>query len=143
MSRKKKFILRQCILFIVNCAFLAAIVWLVHRYAFCVVRATSDELSPAVVKGERLLVNKLQRDDIHKGDLLVFGTDSAYIGVVINVPGDTVRTDSTAFLLPIRCCDRCKSSNCQPYLVQMGQAVTLVYHADVIGQAYSLSLFKP
>ena len=145
MSKQRKYLLRQCTLLMVNCLLLLCIVMVVKRYAFNIYRVTDSYMEPLLRKNDRVFVNKLQWGKLFsKGELVVFKEKTAGIAIVENAPGDTVRTDSTAFALPKECaCRQCSCQHENYYLLNIGQGrCTLVRKTDIVGRAYNLRFWK-
>lgn len=57
----------------------------------------TDSMAPTIEPGDRLLVSRLLRGDLHRGDIVVFdgtrvfGSPTDYVKRVIGLPGDRVR----------------------------------------------------
>ena len=114
---------------------------LVRTYAFSIYRVTSADLEPRVMRNSRVMVNKFRRSTFQRGDLIVFRTDSSYIGVIEQLPGDTVMISNEEYVLPNNCschdCD-CLENNC--YLVNQGRGVTVVRQQEIVGSAFLLNV---
>lgn len=114
---------------------------LVRTYAFSIYRVTSADLEPRVMRNSRVMVNKFRRSTFQRGDLIVFRTDSSYIGVIEQLPGDTVIINNEEFVLPNNCschdCD-CLENNC--YLVNQGRGMTVVRQQEIVGSAFLLNV---
>lgn len=114
---------------------------LVRTYAFSVYRVTSADLEPRVMRNSRVMVNKFRRSTFQRGDLIVFRTDSSYIGVIEQLPGDTVMISNEEYVLPNNCschdCD-CAENNC--YLVNQGRGMTVVRQQEIVGSAFLLNV---
>ena len=114
---------------------------LVRTYAFSIYRVTSADLEPRVMRNSRVMVNKFKRSTFQRGDLIVFRTDSSYIGVIEQLPGDTVMISNEEFVLPNNCschdCD-CLENNC--YLVNQGRGMTVVRQQEIVGSAFLLNV---
>jgi len=114
---------------------------LVRTYAFSIYRVTSADLEPRVMRNSRVMVNKFRRSTFQRGDLIVFRTDSSYIGVIEQLPGDTVMISNEEFVLPNNCschdCD-CLENNC--YLVNQGRGMTVVRQQEIVGSAFLLNV---
>ena len=111
----------------------------IRTYAFTIYTVNDSSLVPVLEKNNRVLVNKLSKRNIHKGDLIVFRSDADYIGVVMSLPGDTIKIGNDRYVLPNTCvcegCD-CVERNC--YVVNLGKKNTVVLHHDIIGKAYRI-----
>ena len=145
MSKQRKYLLRQGTLLMVHCVLLLSMVMAVKGYALNIYRVAETDMEPLLRKNDRVLVNKLSfANDISKGDLVVFKTQGASIGIVESVPGDTVSTDSTAFVLPKECsCRHCPCSHDNFYLLNTGHEQSrLVRKADIVGCAYNLRFWE-
>jgi signal peptidase I len=110
----------------------------VRAYFFSVYTVTTN-LTPQLVKGDRVMVNKVSRAQFHRGDLMVFDSHGKHIGLVEAVPGDTIElNDGSRFLIPQICCDRCLCPDCKLYLVYTGNSKMLVHRHQVVGSAKRL-----
>jgi len=115
----------------------------VRAYAFAIYKVTNSNLKPDVEVNDRVVVDKLSRVPFQKGDLVVFHTDSSYIGKLISLPGDTILLNDSSYVLPNTCgCRGCKcvESNC--YLVSLGSTQSIIQHHHILGKAYRLSFFS-
>ena len=139
MSKKGRYMLKQGALTVVSLFFAALLLLLVQKFAFGMFRVTSETLSPTVEKGQHVLVNKLRRHHIGRGDLIAFRRDSAYLGVVTHLPGDTLHLDSLSLPLPTGGCPICHSTDCQPFVVKTGNGFTVIRRAEIVGSATPLS----
>ena len=113
------------------------IVLAVRAYAFTVYTVPTD-ISQTLRRGDRVVVNRLSHVELRKGELVVFRRRGDVIGKVEAVPGDTVRIGSRLYLVPWRCCPKCKCNDCKLYLVNLGQGWTLVYQHQMVGRATKL-----
>ncbi|MFQ7112963.1 S26 family signal peptidase [Hallella bergensis] len=113
------------------------IVLAVRAYAFTVYTVPTD-ISQTLRRGDRVVVNRLSHVELRKGELVVFRRRGDVIGKVEAVPGDTVRIGSRLYLVPWRCCPKCKCNDCRLYLVNLGQGWTLVYQHQMVGRATKL-----
>ena len=113
------------------------IVLAVRAYAFTVYTVPTD-ISRTLRRGDRVMVNRLSHVEFKKGELVVFRRGGDVIGRVAAVPGDTVKIGSRQYLVPWRCCPKCKCNDCRLYLVNLGQGWTLVYQHQVIGRGTRL-----
>lgn len=131
--------MKDVLKFMVVLAAAVMVMLLVRTYAFTIYRVTSDNLAPRVMQSTRVMVNKLCTNAFERGDLIVFHTDSSYIGVIEQLPGDTVMINHQEYVLPDNCschdCD-CLENNC--YLVNQGKGQTVVRQQEIVGAAYVL-----
>jgi len=133
--------LRNAIKFLVALAVAILLMVAVRTWAFAIYRVNHSLLAPAVRSNDRVMVNKLRRVSLRKGDLVVFRTDSAYIGRVKGLPGDTIRDGGSTYCVAPNCgCDDCDCDHCCQYLMDVGSGYQLVPERDIIGKAYRLSL---
>ena len=100
--------------------------------------------------GDRVVVNKLVRSRApRRGDLIVFTVSGEApaasligppqeLGLVVNLPGDTIVISSRRYVIPLRCCDRCPCRDCRLYLVETGHGKRLVYKHQIVGKAVPL-----
>ena len=147
MSKRRTFILRQCALFIVNCAFWALVLFLVQRHV-CFIAVTANDEEPIVApRGSLVFVNRLAGHTPKEGDNIVYVSNGTHFGKVCYVPGDTIWSNDAAYLLPLRCCDQCNSNDCQPYVLHSENKTVLIHKSDIVGAAYPLRnlrhLFMP
>ena len=89
-------------------------------------------------RGDRVLVNRLSRHTLGKGDLVVFSDSCNYIGRIEATPGDTIIWEGEQFLIPNRCHPKCTCGECHIFLVNMGRGQSLVSRGDIVGKASSL-----
>jgi len=116
-----------------------ALMLAVRAWAFTIYRVTHNHLQPLLEQNDRVVVNKLISVPYHRGELVVFQADSAYIGRVEAVPGDTVLLNGSYFVLPMRCgCRECECIERSVYLINTGNYVATIPYADIIGRAYPL-----
>ena len=82
------------------------------------------------------MVNKLDRMHLKRGQLVVFQQDSAYLGRVEAMPGDTVLLEGEPYILPV--CGGETECSCQErsyYLINADGKQTFVAHSDIVGTA--------
>lgn len=115
------------------------IVFAVRALAFTVYTVSTD-VSPRLKRGDRVMVNRLERTNFKHGDMLVFRYRADLIGEVRAVPGDTVALDTARYVIPRTCCARCVCDDCRLYLVDLGlgHGRVLVHKHEVVGRAYRL-----
>lgn len=135
---RRTFVQRQWLLFVVNCLFLLALMLVVRAYVATLYTVPDGSLAPYLNRGDRVLVNRLQRQSIAKGDLVVFSDSNSYIGRVLAVPGDTIDWAGERFLIPRQCHPNCHCGECHIFLVDMGQGKALVSRGDIQGKAHRL-----
>ncbi|EGN55965.1 hypothetical protein Premu_0483 [Hallella multisaccharivorax DSM 17128] len=142
---------RQLLKFILALAVAVAIVVVIRMFAFTICTVPTP-IGQELRTGNRMIVNKLTRcHDLRQGDLIVFTVSGEApaisligppqeIGMVVNLPGDTITVKRRRWLIPIRCCNRCPCRDCKVYLVDTGHGYRLVHRHQIIGKA--VRLFK-
>ncbi|MDD7318428.1 MAG: signal peptidase I [Prevotellaceae bacterium] len=126
--------------FILTLALALVLMLAVRSYAFTIYKVPNSSLEPVLKKNDRVVVNRLSRGRFLRGDIVVFTADSSYIGVIGNIPGDTVALGGRQYVLPERCgCQRCGCSERAVFLVRQGGRQALIHRDDIIGKAYRLS----
>lgn len=113
------------------------IVLAVRAYAFTIYTVPTD-ICQTLRRGDRVMVNRLSRVELRRGDLVVFRMGGDVIGMVEAVPGDTVRIGRQQYVVPSACCSGCKCNDCRLYLVSLGRSHTLAYRHRMIGRATKL-----
>ena len=131
-------VLRQWLLFVVNCLCLLALMLLIRAFVATIFTVPDNSLQPFLNRGDRVLVNRLSRHTLEKGDLVVFGDTCNYIGCIEAVPGDTILWAGEQFLIPKQCHPKCTCGECNIFLINMGRDHSLVARGDVIGKAHRL-----
>ena len=135
--------MRNAVKFILAVAIALVLMLVVRRYAFTIYKVSNSSLEPVLKKNDRIVVNKLYCGRLSRGDIVVFAAVSSYLGVIGNIPGDTVMLDGKHYVLPERCgCQRCGCSERAVFLVWQGTKRALIHKDDIIGKAYRLSLIK-
>jgi signal peptidase I len=122
---------------IVAIAVAAAVVAVVRGCLFSVCTVTTD-LQPQLRAGDRVLVDKLHRKPLHRGQLIVFSYGGNVIGRVDALPGDTIRIRGERYLIPQICCDKCRCPDCKLYLVNTGAGTLLVHRHQLVGTAVKI-----
>ena len=89
-------------------------------------------------KGDRIGVLHWLCSDIERGDAVVFGDSVRLIGIVKAVPGDSVMVDGEKYIIPLQCCNRCKSTDCHTFLLDVDTFEMLVQKHDMLGKAWRL-----
>lgn len=110
----------------------------IRAYAFTIFTVTDSALSPALQKGDRVLVNRLNHAPVEANDLIVFGDTMMMAGIVEAIPGDTISLHGARYLLTQGCRARCRCTCCRLYYVKVGQGHRLVQHADIVGKAFRI-----
>ena len=110
----------------------------IRAYAFTIFTVTDSALSPALQKGDRVLVNRLSHAPFKTNDLIIFGDTLLAAGRIEAVPGDTISLQGTRYMLARGCRVRCRCTNCCLYYVKVGQGHRLVQHADIVGKAFRI-----
>ena len=124
--------------FILAVAIALVLMLVVRTYAFTIYKVSNSSLEPVLKKNDRIVVNKLYCGRLSRGDIVVFAADSSYLGVIGNIPGDTVMLDGKHYVLP----ERCGCSERAVFIVWQGSKRALIHKDDIIGKAYRLSLTK-
>ncbi len=113
------------------------VVLAVRAYLFAIYTVPTD-VDSELIRGDRVMVNRLAHAVLERGDLVVFEQEENVIGRIEALPGDTLTLKGRQFRIPTRCCDRCVAPDCRLYLVSMGRAKTLVYKHQMVGRAKKL-----
>lgn len=135
---RRTFVRRQGLLFIVNCLCLLALMLVIRACVATIYTVPDNSLKPFLTQGDRVLVNRLSRHTLEKGDLVVFSDSCNYIGRIEATPGDTIIWEGEQFLIPNRCHPKCTCGECHIFLVNMGRGQSLVLRGDIVGKAYRL-----
>ena len=133
---RRTFMRRQGLLFIVNCLCLLALMLVIRAFVATIYTVPDNSMKPFLAQGDRVLVNRLSRHTLGKGDLVVFSDTCNYIGRIEAIPGDTIFWAGEQFLIPNRCHAKCKCDECHIFLVNMGRGQSLVSRGDIIGKAH-------
>ncbi|RRC98721.1 signal peptidase I [Prevotella sp. OH937_COT-195] len=135
--------MRNALKFILAVATAIVLMLVVRTYAFTIYKVSDNNLYPVLKKNDRVVVNKLPYGRFSRGDMVVFGEETAHIGMVENIPGDTVAIDGRMFVLPERCgCQQCGCSRKAVFMVLQGKCRTLLHRDDIIGKAFKISLTR-
>lgn len=116
-----------------------AIMLMVRAYAFTLYSVESPSLDSEIKKGDKVIVNRLLRSHLKKGETIVFFRKANYIGVIEGLPGDTVDVNGKNYILPERCpCNpHCVARN-EYMLVKTADGLVMVHKDDVVGKAYKI-----
>lgn len=114
-----------------------AIMFAIRAFAFTIYTAPSD-IGTMLRRGDRVMVNRLARAPLRKGNLVAYDHHGRMVGRVLALPGDTITVRGTRYLIPLQCCDRCTCPDCRLYLIDEGNHLALVYKHQMIGRAYLL-----
>ena len=140
---------RQLLKFVIALAIAMAVVVVVRVFAITIYTVPAP-LGQGLRTGDRVVVNKLVRSRApRRGDLIVFTVSGdapsvsligppQELGLVVNLPGDTIVISSRRYVIPLRCCDRCPCRDCRLYLVETGHGKRLVYKHQIVGKAVPL-----
>ncbi len=133
--------MRNAMKFILATATAVLVMLVVRAYAFTVYRVSDNNLCPALKKNDRVVVNRLPCGRFSRGDMVAFGRNRPRIGIVEDVPGDTVAIDGSLYILPERCgCQKCGCSRRAVFMVSQGRERALLHRDDIIGKAFKISL---
>ena len=130
--------MKEAIKFVLVLAVTTLVIFIVRTYAITIYTVPNTIAQPALKAGDRVMVNKLARDSFHVGDLIVFCEGQNFIGQIKAIPGDTGKCYGNQYILPTRCCSRCRCEVCRNYLVVVGDMSTLVPYHKMVGKAYRL-----
>ncbi len=113
------------------------IVLAVRALAFTVYRVPCGSL---LREGDRVVVDRVARTEFRKHDLILAGDSSClFIGSIEALPGDTIRVGKDRYVIPTKCCRRCKCPYCHTYMLYLGgRNYTLVQKHQIKGKAYKL-----
>ena len=142
------------------------IAWAIRTYVFTVFSVPAGGLPPQLKEGNRVIVNRLDCDKILRGETLVFAdsiefetnevmssytgktvemghtyktwNEQYFIGKVEGMPGDTIQVDTSRYVIPNVCCERCGCKDCRYYLVRTSRGKQLVHKHQILGKAYKL-----
>ena len=140
---------RQLLKFVIALAIAMAVVMVVRVFAITIYTVPAP-LGQGLRTGDRVVVNKLVRSRApRRGDLIVFTVSGEApavsligppqeLGLVVNLPGDTIAVSARRYVIPLRCCDRCPCRDCRLYLVETGHGKRLVYKHQIVGKAVPL-----
>lgn len=123
-------------------AFCIVAMLFVRAYVFTVFTVTAPDLHPTWQQGSRVLVNRLSRNYLKRGEYVVFGDTTYYIGCITALPGDTLTYRNSRYIIPRRCCNNCDCDACQYYMVTTGKSHLLVRHGKIIGRARHIFPFN-
>ncbi|WP_262502689.1 MULTISPECIES: signal peptidase I [Prevotellaceae] len=129
----------QCALSIALCI---SIMLFIRAYMFTVFTVNGTDIRPELRNGDRVLVNRLSRADLRRGEYVVFGDSAYYAGRIVLVPGDTIVCRGSKYVIPTRCCKICDCKECRCYLITTGNTKLLVRHSKIIGRAYRIFPFR-
>lgn len=110
----------------------------VRAYAFTIFTVPDETLEPVLRKGDRILVNRLTRSDLKRGEVVLLGQRQQALGQVMALPGDTITVKGEKYVIPNHCDANCHCGTCQYLLLRIGRRPTLVRRGDVAGKAYPL-----
>lgn len=116
----------------------AAVVMLVIRAFVFTIYTVPVDVDSHILQGNRIGVLHWLCSDIRRGDVVVFGDSIKQVGKVKAVPGDIVIIGKEKYSIPRHCCNRCKSTDCHTFLLQVGSADMLVQKHEMMGKAYKL-----
>ena len=77
---------------------------LVRAFIFPIYQVPAHAL---LKQGDCIVVNKLDRKDFQREQLIVFGKTPNEIGRIKALPGDTLRIKQQRYVIPSSCCKRC------------------------------------
>lgn len=118
------------------------LILLLRLFVCTVVTVGDNQLAPQFKAGDRLLVNRLNRNHLQNGDWVMFTDSMQHIGLIAGTPGDTIAVDTLQYEIPAHCCDRCDCDGCRLFLVEMGKNRILVKQKDIKGKTYKLFNLK-
>ena len=124
--------------FIVSLAVALVIMLAVRAYAFTVCSVVTDDFQPEFRMGERVIVNRLQRSHIGRGDLVVFGDSALSLSRVAACSGDTISIGGQYFEVESFCRPGCDCLSCKTYLLVSGHDSLFVSGSAIMGKAYPL-----
>ena len=114
----------------------------VRAHVFTVFTVNSTDIKPELRKGDRVLVNRMSRADFRRGEYIVFGDSTYYVGRIILVPGDTIVYRGGKYVIPAQCSKNCDCNECRCYLITTGSTKLLVHRSKIIGRAYRIFPFR-
>ena len=126
--------------FIVSLAVAIVVMLIVRAYAFTICTVSTDSLMPSLKRGEKVFVNRLSKNNIHLGDLVVYGDSTLGISRVAAMNGDTISVGDDQYVINNHCTGGCTCGHCRNYLLVSGNDSAFISGNDIIGKAYALSL---
>ena len=114
-------------------------VYIVRTFAFTLYLVPVSYLSPGIIKGDVVAVNKTASARLHRGDVVIFHRDKQIIGRIWALPGDTITWQRQHFVVPLKGkgpCRRCTAKGY--YLIRTGTKTHLVCGCDIVGSAHKL-----
>jgi len=132
-------VIRQFIKSILLLAALLLLLLAVQHFAFTLYTVPCNGMAGSLIKGDRVLVNRLSNAPLRKADYIVY-TDSTsyYIARIVAVPGDTVRVGHNSYVIPQICCSRCGCPDCKYYLISSGGRQWLLHRHLIVGRAVKI-----
>ncbi|MBO4826163.1 MAG: signal peptidase [Prevotella sp.] len=129
---QRRWLLRQALLLVATCAVLVCLMLLIRAYAFTIF---ADRTT-----GERVIVNRLNRQPLERGDRVVFEQNGvSFMGLVEAVPGDTITLDNQSYVIPTKCvCQSTECAGCRFFLIKTAQGKMLTNSLHVTGKAYKI-----
>lgn len=113
-----------------------AVVLAVHRFAFTIYRVPAGNIAYGLHTGDRVMVNRLARPQISRGDYIVYTDSTAdYLAQVTAVPGDTVVLNHERYVMPQKCCKRCGCTDCKYYLISASGRRHIIHSHLIVGRA--------
>lgn len=109
----------------------------IRAFAFTIYSVPTD-IDTHLRRGDRILVNRLSHTGLQKGDLVVVNDSLPWAARIQALPGDTLLVGQQAFVLPVRCCPRCRSRECMTYLVAANGRRVIIQQHDIQGKARRL-----
>ena len=116
----------------------------IRAYVFTIYTVPDTSLQPTLYKGDRVMVNRLERVRLQRGDIVVYqdGHDE-FIGRITAVPGDTITLSGQTYQIPLRClCSTCTCHSCNIYFVSQNGLLSLITHDAIIGRPFRLFPFR-
>lgn len=109
----------------------------IRAYVFTIYTVPVD-VGNDIKKGNRVGALHWLCSDLRRGDVVVFGKDTKNIGRIKAIPGDSVLVKGTRYIIPRQCCNRCNSSDCHTYMLDVGNAELLVQKHEMLGKAWRI-----
>lgn len=134
--------MKQTLKFMLLLAVIIGAVLLLRQYVCTVVTVTDNQLVPQFRAGDRVLVNRLSRNNLQKGDWVMFADSAQHIGRIASMPGDTITVDTLQYEIPTQTCTQCNCKENQIFLVEMGKNRTFTHQRNVKGKALRLFNLK-
>ena len=128
--------------FIVALAVAIVVMLVIRAYVFTFCTVTTDNMQPSLHRGDKVIVNRLQRHSIDRGDLVVYGDSAFGISRVAAVGGDTIMVGGDKFVITDHCTGECSCVDCRSYLIVAGNDSAVISGKYIVGKAYPVAFWR-